>query len=381
MDIRAAVIEPVGGHSGMDYYDYGLCSGLLEAQVSATLYTCNELGILKTAPFAVKPTFADIYGQDPALQRGLRYLRGAWRTLSDARQHGAHIIHLHFFHVGIPEFSTILLSKLMASRVVVTAHDVDALADGLSTPLLTRWAYKMADRIVAHNQVSRQELVDSLRVDPAKTAVIPHGNYIQFIRDVPMSSAARDQLGLPKDGSVLLFFGQIKAAKGLEILLKALPRVVEQNPKTRLVIAGRPWKDDFSYYAQIIKRSGLEENCILHIKHIPHESVAAYFAAADLVVLPYRKIYQSGVLLMSMSYGKPVLASALPGMMEVVEDGRTGYLFPTGDVDRLGDKINYALSQLDLARQVGEAGLELMAERYDWEKIGHRTAALYRSLT
>ena len=379
MSLNAAVIEPVGGHSGMDYYDYGLCNGLQQAHVDVTLYTCDEPGILATTPFKVKPYYVRIYGSDPAWRRALRYLKGSWQSLHHARQQKAHISHLHFFHIGPLELINVLLSKAMGLRVIVTAHDVKSFADGLSVTLFEHWSYQLADRIIVHNQVSQHELLASLPVKPEKLAVIPHGNYLNMInaKPIPNSTAARDKFGIPIDAKVLLFFGQIKDVKGLDLLLQAMPAIVASYPKTRLIVAGRAWKADFQKYQHIIDQHQLADYCHLFIEHVPHDMVSTYFAAADLVVLPYKRIYQSGVLLMSMSFGKPVLTSDLPGMVEIINDGNTGYLFGTENAAALTKKVLHVFNNASEAQQVAANGLALVTEVYGWSRIGQQTAQLY----
>ena len=127
--------------------------------------------------------------------------------------------------------------------------------------------------------------------------------------------------------------------KGLDILLKAMAKVISTNPNVSLQIAGKVWHDDLLQYQQLIEELGLTEFVKTNFSFIPNEEVDGYFQRADIVVLPYRRIYQSGVLLLAMSYGRAVLASNLPPFAEVVEDGKTGYLFQSEDSDSLAEVI------------------------------------------
>lgn len=379
-EIRAGIIEPVGGHSGMDYYDSGLCRGLSNAGVAVTLYTCDELGLLQSAPCTVRATYRQIYGSDPAWRRAVRYLRASWRSLRDARSNNLSSIHFHFFHVGPLELFNVLLARLMRFPIVVTAHDVESLAEKPAASLFGRLAYRMATRVIVHNKVSEEEVRTRLPVGPKRIVVIPHGNYLDMVEPLPDADLARESLGLPRNSKVLLFFGQIKATKGLSVLLEALPTIRQAIPEVRLVVAGRVWKDDFSVYARLIDELGIAEYCLLDIEHIPNDRVATYFAAADVVALPYLKIYQSGVLLMSMSYGKPVLASDLPAMNENIIDGSTGYLFATGDPAALASKAKVALEHKEASRQIGLNGLEYVSRKHSWNRIGSQTAKIYGSI-
>lgn len=333
--LRVAVIEPVGGHGGMDYSDVGLCGGLAKAGVETTLYTGSGIPCDATLPFEVKATYLGVYGSAPAWLRGIRYIRGSLRALVDARLGRKHIAHFHFFHVGPLEFFNVILAKLLGLRVVATAHDVQAFAKRWPLPWIARKTYEISDRIVAHSKVSQKELITALDVPRTKIYTIPHGNYLPFIGHIPPQEEARSQIGVPKNARVLLFFGQIKQVKGLDVLLRAMPEVIREYPETLLSIAGKVWKDDFRRYQSQIDALGITNNCVCHTRYIPNAATTNYYAAADIIVLPYRKIYQSAVLLMAMSYGKPVVVSDIEGMTEVVTDGVNGRVFSSSDPDAL----------------------------------------------
>lgn len=369
------MIEPVGGHGGMNYYDFGLCRGLVDAGVTPTLYTCDETDVTPGTPFPVAVVYRRIFGRDPAWRRGLRYLRGSLRALVGARIAGSRLAHFHVFQVGVLELFNVLLAKLLLLRVVITAHDVEAFRGEWSS--IKSWVYGLADRVIAHNRSSQRELVRVLSVPERKIHVIPHGNYLGHLGAMPPVASARAELNLPRDAQVLLFFGQIKEVKGLDLLLDALAVVNGVVPEAHLVIAGKMWGQDFATYQSQIDRLGLGSHCTAHIRYIADDEVAAYYAAADLVVLPYRKIYQSGVILMAMSYGKPVLAADLEGMKEVIEDGVTGFLFRAEDASDLAKRLQAVLADRACMERVAAMGLERMRTDYCWGGIGQLTADCY----
>ncbi len=362
----------------MDYYDFGLCKGLSRAGVNVTLYTCDETA-WRSEIFSVKAPYRGIFGTTPAWLRGLRHLRGTVRALLDARLGGTRIAHFHFFHVGPLELFGVLLARALGMRVVATAHDVQSFVERLSVPWMVRSAYRASNRVIAQSTQAEKELTTLLNVPASEIDAIPHGSYLPFIDSVPVREAARARLGLPEGVPVLLFFGQIKAVKGLDLLIRAMPRVLRRHPGAVLLVAGRVWKDDFRRYRELIEALGIAENCVLHVRFIPDADVAAYYAAADVVVLPYRRIYQSGVLLMAMSHGKPVVASDLPGMTEVISHGANGYLFAAGDAEALAGTLAEVLGDPGELRGVGERALLHVQEHHDWERIGEQMADGYRS--
>lgn len=378
--VKVSIIEPVGGHSGMDYYDFGLCAGLVHAGIEPTLYTCNETKIDPRYSFSVIHAYKNIFGTGSKWMRVIRYLASTLNVLLRSRLNHTRICHFHFFQTSFLECFNTVLAKIFGMRIVVTAHDVESFATTFTVPVIARICYSLADRVIAHNNWSRDELIRCLGINPDKIDIVPHGNYIDFI-DLPLSkTGARDRLTIPNDSKVILFFGQIKQIKGLDLLLTALTDVIKIHPETLLLIAGRVWKDDYSSYSQIIERNGLKPYCREYIHYIPNSDVGMYYAAADLVVLPYRRIYQSGVLLMAMSYGNGVLVSDLEGMKEIVHDQETGFIFQSEDVNSLADNLVRILADTEKLEHVALNGQNYVKQDYHWHRIGHLTAMCYDKL-
>jgi len=379
-NMKIAVIEPVGGHGGMDYYDFGLCGGLAEAGYDLVLHTCDKTVVPVDIDFEVRHSYVGIYGDAPSWLRGFRYTLGMLTALLSAVSESRHICHFHLFHVGPLQLFNIALAKMLGRRVVITAHDVESFVDSLEVPAMSRWVYRQADRVIAHNRVSQQELIEQIGIQKERIAVIPHGNYLHVLRPLPVQYEAREALRVNGQAKVILFFGQIKDVKGLDLLLEAIPEVRKAHPNVILLIAGKPWKSDFSCYEALIERLGINECCIKHIRYISDKELPLYYAAADLVVLPYRRIYQSGVVLMAMSYRKPVLVSDLPGMTEIVQDGDTGFVFRQGDVASLVEKLIAALNDVEARDHVAQRGYNRVRNDYDWRSIGDKCKELYATI-
>lgn len=378
MKVSVAVIEPVGGHGGMHFYDLALCRSIVKASANATLFTCDETPVTGTEGFPVRLPYRGIYGRSLAWVRGLRYLLGSLRALPGARLSGHRVAHFHFFHVGLLEWFNVMLARAVGLRVVITAHDVDGFNQGSSRPWFTRSAYGMASRVIAHSQVARRELVDRLGVPEDKLDVILHGNYVDKVPPAVTREMARARFGFSPAQRVLLFFGHIKDVKGLDVLLRGFALARAADPSLHLLIAGRVWKSDFSRYDELIAHLGLAPHCTLHIRYIDDAEAPYFYLCADLVVLPYLRIYQSGVVLEAMSHGSPVLVSDIPGMLEVIDHGRTGFVFKSGDPQHLSQRIAEAFAATGRRAQVAHAGLRAVQERNDWGRLGEQSVACYR---
>jgi glycosyltransferase involved in cell wall biosynthesis len=376
----AAMIEPVGGHGGMHYYDFELCRGLMSAGCKVSLYTCDETPDPAIPGLSFYPVYRGIYGDGNRWIRGIRYVRATLAMLRTAAVTGERICHYQVFNDLIPELTAISLMKLFGKKVVLTVHDVNSLAEtGALKKRLTGMAYRLADRIIVHNGPSRKEL-EGLGVPSARTSVIPHGHYLDTMGKIPSPSQARRALGIDDSAKVVLFFGQIKDAKGLDLLIEALPEVARAIPDVVLLIAGRPWRTEFAGYDALIDRLGVRGRCKLHIGFVPDKQVADYYSAADVIALPYRRIYQSGVLIMAMTYERPVVVSDLPGMTEIVTDGVNGYVFKEGLSEDLAGVLVRVLRDESGRARIARRAYELVRDNHDWAKIGARTREVYRAL-
>ena len=377
-ELTVAQIEPVGGHGGMHYYDLGLARGLTGAGVRVLLFT-SSLGELEDWPrrrFEASTPFAGSYGDAPRWLRGLRFARALSKSLRSARRRGADLVHLHSFGGDATERLALRGAHRSGLAIVVTVHDVASLAGG-SSAAGGGSVVRGADALIVHNRTCRDEIAPAAADLPIE--VVPHGHYLHAAERVARD-AARRELGLDAAAPTALFFGQIKRTKGLDVLLDAMPSVVERCRGARLVIAGRAWKDDVGPYRERIRARGLEDAVELRHGFVADSEVPLLFGAADLVVLPYRRVYQSGVLLMAMSYGRAVLTSDLPAMRETVRDGENGFLFRDGDAAHLAGRLIDLLPRRELLDATAEAGLRQLAEHHDWGLVGERTADLYRRL-
>jgi glycosyltransferase involved in cell wall biosynthesis len=290
---------------------------------------------------------------------------------------GERICHFHFFHGGVIEVFSVLLAKLFLRKVIITVHDVESFGASMLPARVAGAIYGLAHCLIVHNQVCRSEVMAALRVSSEKIRIVPHGNYLHMIGGVFDKAEAQRALGIDAEKKIILFFGQIKEVKGLEVLLKAMPSVVAEQPDAVLLIAGRPWRSDFANYEAMMEQIGIRDCCISHIRYIPDEEVPLYYSACDLVALPYWRIYQSGVVLMAMSYGKAVLVSDLPGMTEIVTHGENGFVFCQGSDQDLASKINEALGDGQRSEQTARRGLKYVQNHHDWVQIGRMTAGVY----
>ena len=135
---------------------------------------------------------------------------------------------------------------------------------------------------------------------------------------------ACEALSLSEDKHYMLFFGLVRAYKGLDLLLDAFGQVKEQLPDLQLIIAGEFYEDEEKYRAQI-EKLGLKDRVIVRNEFVPDGDLRKYFGAADLIVQPYKTATQSGVTQVAFHFEKPMLVTNVGGLGEIVHDRKMGY--------------------------------------------------------
>jgi glycosyltransferase involved in cell wall biosynthesis len=180
-------------------------------------------------------------------------------------------------------------------------------------------------------------------------------------------AAARSRLGLPAGAAVALFFGFVRPYKGLEGLIDALPAVAARVPALQLVVAGEFWQPAGAFLSRAAAL-GVAGRLRLDDRYVPNEEVGDYFAAADVVVMPYRSATQSGVVTLAAEFGRPVVATRVGGLPEAVEHGVGGLLVPPGDVPALAEALAAVLSDAALRERLS-AGSRAGISRFDWSQL------------
>lgn len=381
MKKKVAIIDALGAHgSSHHFYLFGQIRGLVKNEVRVCLYTNSITSNPNIKSVDFYQFFGNLFDSRFLLVRGIKYILGLLASIFHARFLGCKIFHFHLFESNIVILLKILLVKLLCAKVVLTIHDVMSFANTKRNIILNNQIYNFADLILTHNLFSKKEILKISPLIEGKIVIVPHGNYIPFITIDNDKENAKDFLGIDRHKKVLLFFGMIKKVKGLDLLLNTFSKVIEKHSDIVLLIAGKSWKNDFSVYQQIIDKYNLSQHIILHNNFIPHDYVKYYYSAADLVVLPYKKIYQSGVLMMALSYQKIALVSDLHPLKEIIEDGVNGFVFKSEDQDSLFKKIDSIFSEKHDIEQINlNAKLKIKTE-FDWINIGRLTKKAYQSL-
>lgn len=280
-----------------------------------------------------------------------------------------------------------LYYRLLGKRIVFTVHNVNAgrrdCKDTRLNRITLRVQYRLVSYIFVHTEKMKTELIEEFGVPGARVAVIPFG----INNAVPNTSLtprdAKQRLGVRQGDKTILFFGNITPYKGLEYIVAAFQRIKDREDY-RLIIAGKP--DKCEGYWKLIQE-GLRQDLqrgrvLLRAEFIPDDEAEVYFKAADVIVLPYRHIYQSGVLFTGQSFGLPVLAADVGSLKDEIVEGKTGFVFrPEDPVDLARAVEQYFTSDLyaDLNSRRPEIR-RYATERHSWDGVAQTTMSVYETL-
>jgi D-inositol-3-phosphate glycosyltransferase len=282
-----------------------------------------------------------------------------------------------------------LYYKVLGKRVALTAHNVNqAKRDSHDTWLnriTLRIQYHLCDHIFVHTQKMKTELLMDFGVESGSVTVIRHpiNNAFPDTRLTP--SEAKRRLGLKDTDKTILCFGKIKPYKGIEYLLPAFQKLAAEDEQYRLIIAGEVQKGSESYLDSLVQAIPLElkkGQVILKAQFIPDEEMEVYLKAADVLVLPYKDIFQSGVLFLGYSFGLPVIATDVGSFREEIVEGKTGYLCKPGDPLELAKAVETYFAS-DLFKNLTIHRRELKDYAYanhSWHAVAELTRSAYAKM-
>lgn len=373
--MRRVLIVEQGGRGGVADYSGCLAQALADRGLEVTLATARDHRY-RSCGYRVSPIFA--YLRDTSrlgrlvrraglgrLANGLRFLIAIPRLVALAwRSDVVHVQGWERSSLGLAATAGMLLAR---RPIVYTAHNTfERRRLALDS---TRLFTALARETIVHTASDRARLNRPVHV-------IPHGHYLPLAAAAapPAPDSARAALGLEPEDLVVLLFGHLRPDKGLGDLLQAL----QQSKAWKGLIAG---EEDGALSASAALLSAPELRQRIVVREGFHESaaVATFFAAADLVALPYHQVSQSGVLHLAYAFATPVVAYPVGGLVESVLHDRTGWLTAQATPLALAQALDRA-AQAGRAelRRLGEQALDWAADEFDWAGIAAATEQVYR---
>jgi glycosyltransferase involved in cell wall biosynthesis len=321
------------------------------------------------------------FSAQPAAVANIRWTLDALNPLSwlkAALQIRGKVVHAQWWSQMLaPAYVALLaVSRLRRKTVVLTIHNTSPHEPALWKALADKAVMALADHYIVHAAENAEALARQTSRARGRTSVIPMGPQPGVTSGLTRAEA-RSRLGLASRQKVLLFFGNLRPYKRLDVMLEAFELLRERLPKSRLLVVGQPWSGS-PQVARDVAKARLQPNVTLRTEYVSEAETEAYFAAADLVVYPYSGFEsQSAAASKAVAHGKALLVSRTGGLVNFVRDQRA--IVPPGDAVALAAAAETILSNPRLRRKL-EQDSRRVAESFSWERIAEETAGLYLQL-
>jgi len=317
------------------------------------------------------------------------------REFADSKGISYDLIHSHYWmsgmaaielkkYWGIPIVNMFHTLGVMKNRVAQSPEEIE----GEYRIEGEREVLKAVDKIIAATPAEYAQLLWLYQADVNKIMVIPPGVDIGRFYPIP-SDEAKEYIGVPPCGRMLLFVGRIEPLKGLDVLIEAISimhqnEILKENPFCLTIIGGEAedCSDDdnieMSHIKALCEKYGLSD-LVTFLGKKSQDSLPYYYSAAEAVVVPSQYESFGMVALEAMACGTPVVASHIGGLAYLVQDGVTGFTVPVDDPLELANRLTSLIQDPGLRERMGKQAVQV-AQDYAWDKIASRLLVVYEEL-
>ncbi len=279
------------------------------------------------------------------------------------------VVHTHLIHADL--YGLWSAARAGVPAAVSSRHNDDAFRHNSMFKRVNRWAMRYADRVIAISQVLARFVVEVEDIDPAKIITVHYG-----LEAPPLTpeacELARAALGYRSDVQLVGVFGRLVRQKGIDVLLEAFARVRACCPMAQLLIVGDgPLRSRLERQSQVLGLGGVAK----FIGWV--DQASRLMPACDVVVVPSRWEGFGLVTLEAMGWSKPLVASRVSALPEIILDGETGLLVPPEDAYALAEAIQFLLADSERAVAMGRAGRERLLKEFSVEKMVDATLDVY----
>ena len=338
-----------------------------------------------------------VRGVGNPVTRYWRFARSASKKLKELdRKSGFDII-----HANLPLVPSFAVPSESANALVSTVHstwkgEAEAIKHGgrrklnPNEKLMLRFNYMLrsyekrlmrrSDALVAVSLYTRNELTELYDIDEEKIHVIYNGVDTKKFKPTRNRVGLRLELGLEEEQRIILCVGRLYYRKGITILLKSIPEVVQKFRDAKFVISGKGFKKNEEYLRKLAEKLKIEKY-VAFLGYVPDEKLPDLYAASDIFVLP--ALYENFpfAILEAQSTGLPVISTKVGGIPEFLTDNKNGLLVDPGDSKQLAQRIMVLLGDPVLAEELGGRGRRLVEEKFAWPLITEKVVELYRAIS
>jgi glycosyltransferase involved in cell wall biosynthesis len=308
------------------------------------------------------------------------YVRAYWTAFRLARRDKIDLVHLQYVRRPIMDLLCMVWFKCWGFRVAYTAHNVLPHERRAMDRPYFRLLYRLCDLVIVTSRFAYEQMQSDFHVSAAKLAETPIGHTVPAGLCAPDRADARKSLNLEPADRFVVNLGHVREYKGIDTLLKAAALALPSVPRMRLFVGGPCSEAALAEeYRKSIQELGLQSVVRFQAGGLPDEEFLRCMAAADLVVLPYKRASgHSAVMMVAFALGKSVIATRVGGLSEAVVDGVSGSIVPPDDEQALADAMVKALSDSERLEKMGRNARKRFEETYSWDKIAAMTEEAYR---
>lgn len=363
-------------------YDVALCEAMfkemcpkdslvfLAANIDPQKIECKSKKLISLVPKSLR-------NSENILKRGFKALEGVlnyFLVIFYLITHKVDVLHfqwLPFLEISSVEKIFLCLIRLFSrkTKLILTVHNIypHNFSDSRKNIYRQRFALvqKYFDKFVVHLQVSKKELCEEFKIDASRVDVVHHGVFVpRNLKVVPHERGEKLNL---------IMYGNQSYYKGTDILVDAislLPREIQE--KVHTLIVGKIAPD---YYAELKEKSkDLDIEWIPEF--VPDDFLNEKIMESDVIVLPYRQISQSGVLLLALNFEKPIIVSNLPSFRETLSDFSDECFFQSGNAESLKNLI-IKLECNNIVEQKEREIIQEIKKLYSWKMAGQKCLSIY----
>lgn len=362
--MKIAMIGPVHPYKGgIAHYTDLLCRALREDGNEVQLYTFKfqypkllykkPQKDMKSSGFGTNDADFCIHTLNP-----FNWIKVAGRI----KKQKPELIILQWWHPYFAPCFWSICKLLRREKILFVCHNVFPHERFPLDRLLTKWTLGCGRYFITQSKMDARDLL-SVKHD-AVYRVTPHPTYGMFCRQGMSMQKAREQLQIDQGQRVLLFFGFVRKYKGLQYLLEAMKLLKERDFKVQLWVVG-DFGEDKEEYVEQIRAFEIGDQVQMVEGYVPDDEVEKYFAASDLVVLPYLSATQSGIVQIAFGFEKPVLVTEVGGLPDVVTNGKTGYVVEPRSAETIAEAImDYYINN---RREAFVSQIEKEKDRFSWK--------------
>jgi glycosyltransferase involved in cell wall biosynthesis len=372
-DPRVLVVDTFSGLN-----DYGVAMALALARVvPLTFLTVSDTRIPRDIPCRLLDDIPQWGGTASRLAKATAFACYLMVLVRELWRHRRGAVHVQLFRMEGVDVWVYVLMRPILRKLVFSAHNVfPHERRWWHEPVYRLW-YSLVDEIHVLGNYSAQRLRD-MGVAAHKIHFVPHGDYALFKARHPAADPmeVRQQLAIAPDEVIVLFYGLIREYKGLQRLVDAFC-LLPPDSNAYLVVAGGGDESQLDLAREKLLSAGRLNRATLKFGYLPDPELANLINASDLVAFPYLHIYQSGALMLAMTYAKPVIASDIDGFQDYLSGQKNGLLVDTANTELFASELDNLVRHPRLRAQMAAIASSRCVAEFGWDRIAEQFKVIY----